>query len=222
MKPAVIFDVDGTLVDSNDAHAQAWVDALKEHGWDVPFERVRPLIGMGGDKVLPELTGIEKDSADGEAISSRRSEIFRERFMPHLRPFPGVRELVLLLKEHGHPLAVASSATKDELTSLLGIAGIDDLVTRRTSSDDADASKPEPDIVVAALERLGHPDQAVMVGDTPYDIESAARAGIASVAVRSGGWGNADLSGAHAVYADVAELRDRYEDSPLVDPGRKR
>jgi HAD superfamily hydrolase (TIGR01509 family) len=222
VKPSIIFDVDGTLVDSNDAHAQAWVDVLEEHGRPVPFARVRPLIGMGGDKVLPLLTGIEHESEEGEQISSRRSEIFRERYMPHLKPFPGVRELFLLLQERGHELAIASSAKTEELGALLEVAGIADLVERRTSSSDADNSKPDPDIVSAALEQLGRPKRAVMVGDTPYDIESAGRAGIASVAVRCGGWGDADLRDAYAVYTDAAELRAEYERSPLKDLARKK
>jgi HAD superfamily hydrolase (TIGR01509 family) len=222
VKPSIIFDVDGTLVDSNDAHAQAWVDVLEEHGRPVPFARVRPLIGMGGDKVLPLLTGLEHESEDGEQISSRRSEIFRERYMPHLKPFAGVRELFLLLQDRGHELAIASSAQTEELGALLEIAGVADLVERRTSSSDAENSKPDPDIIAAALQQLGRPRRAVMVGDTPYDIESAGRAGIASVAVRCGGWGDADLRDAHAVYADPAELREQYERSPLKYLARRK
>jgi HAD superfamily hydrolase (TIGR01509 family) len=221
VKPSIIFDVDGTLVDSNDAHAQAWVDVLEEHETPVPFERVRPLIGMGGDKVLPLLTGIEHESEEGERISSRRSEIFRERYLPHLQPFAGVRELFLLVKDRGHELAIASSAKTEELGALLEIAGVADLVERRTSSSDAENSKPDPDIVAAALVQLGRPKRAIMVGDTPYDIESAGRAGIASVAVRCGGWSDADLRDAYAVYADPEELRQLYDSSPLKDLARR-
>jgi HAD superfamily hydrolase (TIGR01509 family) len=222
VKPAIIFDVDGTLVDSNDAHARAWVDVLEEHDRPVPFARVRPLIGMGGDKVLPLLTGIEQESEIGQRLSSRRGEIFRERYLPHLKAFPAVRELFLLLKDRGHALAIASSAQEEELVALLEVAGVADLVEHRTSSSDADASKPDPDIVGAVLTQLGRPARAVMVGDTPYDVEAAGRAGIASVAVRCGGWTDADLRDALAVYADPADLLACYESSPLHDPARRR
>ena len=115
----VIFDIDGTLVDSNDAHAHAWVDALAEAGHDVAFGRVRPLIGMGGDKVLPELVGLDEDSPEGKRIAKRRGEIFRTRYFPAVRGLPGAQALVSLLVREGHALAVASSARKEELQDLL-------------------------------------------------------------------------------------------------------
>jgi HAD superfamily hydrolase (TIGR01509 family) len=212
----VILDVDGTLVDSNDAHARAWVEALAEHGVQVPFEKIRPLIGMGGDKLLPEVSSFEEDTPEGERISKRRSEIFKERYLPKLKPFPSTRELLKRMRDEGLKLVVASSAKEDELNPLLKIAGADDLIKEKTSSDDAENSKPDPDIVKAALDSSGlSPDEVVMMGDTPYDIESASRAGVRVVAVRSGGWKDSDLSGAVAIYDGPADLLAHYDSSPL-------
>jgi HAD superfamily hydrolase (TIGR01509 family) len=210
----ILLDVDGTLVDSNDAHARAWVRALEEHGIAVPYETVRRLIGKGGDKLLREAAGIDADSRKGKAISKRRGEVFQKDFLPSLRPFPQVRELLECMKQQGLRLAVASSAEDDELTGLLRLCGADDLVEARTSSDDADNSKPDPDIVQAALQRLGLPaDEVLLLGDTPYDVEAGTRAGVKVVGLRSGGWH--DLDGTVAVYDSPADLLDRFEGSPF-------
>jgi phosphoglycolate phosphatase-like HAD superfamily hydrolase len=212
----VIFDIDGTLVDSNDAHAHAWVDALAEAGHHVAFTRVRPLIGMGGDKVLPELAGIDEDSPEGKRIATRRGEIFRTRYFPAVRGLPGAQALVSLLVREGHALAVASSARKEELQDLLRCAGVDRLINLRTSSSDTDDSKPDPDVVHAALKQLGADAfEAIMIGDTPYDIEAAGRAGVETIAFRSGGWSDKALKGAIAIYDGPAHLRREYERSPL-------
>jgi HAD superfamily hydrolase (TIGR01509 family) len=213
----VILDVDGTLVDSNDAHARAWVDALSQQGIQVPFEQVRRLIGMGGDKLLPSVSGIEEDSAEGKAISKRRREIFTERYLPTLRPCPGAQALLQHLRSKGLRLVVASSAKKDELQALLRICGAEQLIEDKTSSDDAERSKPDPDIVQAALDNLGIPaPEVIMLGDTPYDVESAHRAGVPVIAFRCGGWGDADLEDALAVYDDPADLLAHYDTSPLA------
>jgi HAD superfamily hydrolase (TIGR01509 family) len=212
----VLLDIDGTLVDSNDAHARAWVEALAEHGIKVPYDKVRKLIGKGGDKVLPEVSGIREDTAEGSQISKRRREIFLTRYVPHLRPTPGAHELLRRLREKGLKLVVATSAKKDEVGPLLRICGGEDLIEKQTSSDDADRSKPDPDIVHAALDEAALPPaQVVMLGDTPYDIEAAARAGVGVIAFRCGGWGDPDLQGALAVYEDPAELLAHYDSSPL-------
>jgi HAD superfamily hydrolase (TIGR01509 family) len=210
----VILDVDGTLVDSNDAHARAWVEAFAADGITVAFEPVRRAIGMGGDKLMPAVAGIDEESPKGKRISKRRGEIFKERYLPALRAFPGVRELVERFSSDGFTLAVASSAQQDELTPVLKIAGVNDLIPTTTSSDDAENSKPDPDIVQAALKRMGcDPASAVMLGDTPYDVEAALRAGIRIVGLECGGWGRADLRGASEVYAGPAELLGRYDTS---------
>lgn len=216
----VILDVDGTLVDSNDAHARAWVEALKEAGFDVPFERVRPLIGMGGDKLLPEVTGLPEDDPRAKRAGERRGEIFKARFLPSLRAFPRTRELLLRMRETGLKLAVASSAEPDELKALLRIAGAEDLVVGASSADDVGRSKPDPDVVHAALGRLAlDPAQVVMIGDTPYDVEAAARAGVRAIAFRCGGWDGERLRGAIAVYDGPADLLARLDGSPLVRSG---
>jgi HAD superfamily hydrolase (TIGR01509 family) len=218
---AVIFDVDGTLVDSNDAHAGAWVTALAEAGFRVEQAHVRQLIGEGGDKLLPQVTGVPEDSPKGKRISSRRAEIFKTRYVPHLRPFRGARALVMLLRDYGHEIGVATSAKPEELEPLLRIAEVDDLIRLRASSGDADRSKPDPDIVQAALHRMGRrPEDAIMIGDTPYDVEAAGRAGVATIALRCGGWSDQHLAGAIAIYDDPEDLRVNYEQSPLAIQGK--
>lgn len=213
----VILDVDGTLIDSNDAHARAWVEVGAEFGHEIEFAHVRRLIGMGGDKVLPRITGLDEDSPEGERITERRGEIFRERHLPGLRPFPGTRALLERLRADGLRLVVASSASEEDLEPLLEKAGIADLVEERTSSDDADASKPEPDIVLAALRSAGvGPEEAVMLGDTPYDVEACGRAGVRIVALRCGGWDDRALEGAVAVFDDPADLLRSYGSSPFA------
>ncbi len=213
----VIFDVDGTLVDSNDAHARAWADALQEFGYDAPFEEVRRLIGMGGDKILAKLAGVDKESPEGEKMSARCSEIFMKQLLPGLRAFPGTRELLEEMRNRGLKLVIASSAQKDKLRELLKIAQADDLVESATSSSDAERSKPDPDIVQAALDNLGlPPEEVVMVGDTPYDIEAAGKAGLRTVAFRSGGWTDAGLEGAIAIYDGPADLLARFGTSPFA------
>ena len=215
---ALILDVDGTLVDSNDAHARAWLEALSEAGSSVPYEKARRLIGMGSDKLLPELAGIEKESEQGKRLSERRTAIFQERYLPSLRPFPRVRELLQRLRDDGVTLVVASSAQEDELGKLLEIAGAADLVAERTSSSDAEHSKPDPDIIQAALESSGfRAGEVLMLGDTPYDIQAARAAGVATIAVRCGGWNDADLAAAVAVYADPADLLAHLENSPIYN-----
>jgi HAD superfamily hydrolase (TIGR01509 family) len=218
---AVLLDVDGTLVDSNDAHARAWVDALSAFGHSVAFERVRELIGKGGDKLLPEVTGLEASSPEGKRISLHRSRHFQQVYLPQLKPFPGARELLARMHADGLRLVVATSAKEEEMAALLRVCGAEPFVQARTSSDDADSSKPDPDIIEAALRKAGaEPEQALMLGDTPYDVEAAARAGVKTIALRSGGWSDAALQGALAVYDDVGDLLARYDDSELVPPGR--
>ena len=212
----IILDIDGTLVDSNDAHAKAWVEAFAEHHIHVAFEQVRPLIGMGGDKLLPKVANVSEDTPLGKAIGERRGEIFKTRYLPHIKAFPSTRELLLRVRDDGLKLAVASSAKEEELKPLLKIAGIEDLIEEKTSSDDADHSTPDPDIVKAALDGAGlAADEALMLGDTPYDIESASRAGVKVIAFRSGGWDDAHLAEAIAIYDDPGDLLAHYDESPI-------
>ena len=212
----VIFDIDGTLVDSNDAHAQSWVDTFAEADYEVPFEVVRPLIGMGADKLLPKTIGIRHDSEEGKKLLKRRSEIFRERYLPRLRPFPGARALVLRVRDDGLKAIVATSAKDEELKALLKAAEVDDLMQERATSSNAKRSKPDPDIVEAAIDESGVPaSKAVMIGDTPYDVEAATRAGVRIIGFRSGGWDDASLKGAAQIYDGPADLLADYDASLL-------
>ena len=217
---AAIFDVDGTLVDSNDQHARAWVEALAEYGYKVPLEQVRPLIGMGGDKVLPILTGLAADEPKARKIGERRDAIFADRYLPQVRPLPGGRDLLLRLKADGLKLAVASSSEKELLKRLLNIVGAPDVFEKAASGDDAEDSKPDPDIVHAALKGLREPtDVVAMIGDTPYDVEAAVRAKVKPIALRSGGWNDEHLAGAVEIYDGPQDLLERLEESVLFRTG---
>ncbi len=213
---SVLLDMDGTLVDTNDAHAHAWVEALRRGGYDVPFERVRRLIGMGADKLLPEAVGVSKGSEEGERLAEWWAEIFKEKHLPQARASPKVRELLNRMRETGFKLVIATSAEKEILEPLLEITGAKDLIQEETSADDVESSKPDPDIVFAALKKTGlPPEEVLMLGDTPYDIEAAGKAGVGVVALRCGGFSDDDLSGALAIYDDPADLLARYDESPL-------
>ena len=211
----VLLDIDGTLIDSNDAHARAWVASLAEHGYVVSFERVRPLVGKGGDKILPELVGVDPDSPDAQRMSETRGRIFRTCELPHLHATRGARNLLQRFRDDGYLLSVATSANEDDVHATLEQAGVADLIETATSSDDADRSKPDPDIIRAALRRSGRPaSHAIMLGDTPYDIEAATRARVPIVVLRCGGWWSDDaLRGARAIYDDPGALLARYDDS---------
>jgi HAD superfamily hydrolase (TIGR01509 family) len=213
----VLLDIDGTLLDSNDAHAQSWVDIFRRHGYDIAFEQVRPLIGKGGDKLVPELTGLDSETGLGKQMSDERKALFKHHYLPGLRPTPGARALVQRLRDEGYRLVVATSASGDELQALLRQAEVDDLIEQATTSSDAENSKPDPDIIEAAL-RKGklRPESAIMLGDTPYDIEAASRAGVPTIVFRCGGWwSDQDLAGALAIYDDPETLLREFERSPL-------
>jgi HAD superfamily hydrolase (TIGR01509 family) len=214
---AVLLDVDGTLLDSNDAHAASWVDVGREFGHVIAFDEVRWLIGMGGDKVLPRLTGLTERSEEGTRILQRRGEIFRERYLPGVRTFARARELLARLRADGRRLVVATSASAQDLQALLAHGGLEELIDAATDADEADASKPAPDIIEAALRKTGEPaEHVVLVGDTPYDVKAARRAGVAVIALRCGGWNDEELRGAAEIYDDPAELLARYEQSLLA------
>lgn len=216
MVKAVLLDVDGTLIDSNDAHARAWVDVGQEFGYDVAFGQVRWMIGMGGDRVLPELTGLEEESEEGARILERRGEIFRSRYLPELEAFEGARELLERLDETGRRLVVATSASEKDLKPLLKQAGLEDLIDAATNSDDAEESKPAPDIVEAALKQTGEAaGDVVMIGDTPYDVKAARRAGVRIIGLTCGGWNETELRGAIEVYRDPAALLSAWNRSVL-------
>jgi HAD superfamily hydrolase (TIGR01509 family) len=210
MVRAIIFDIDGTLLDSVDLHARAWVDAFALYGHRLPFEKVREQIGKGGDQLMPVFLTESEIARVGEKLEADRSTLFKQRYLPKVRPFPDVRALLQRLQADGKKLALASSGKQDEVEVYKKIAGIDDLIEADTSSDDAERSKPNPDIFVAALQRLYGipPDESLAVGDTPYDAIAATKAGIRTIGVTCGGWSAAALAeaGCVAVYADPTDL----------------
>ncbi len=209
---AVLFDVDGTLVDSNDAHARAWVDAFREAGFEVPFQRVRELVGMGGDKIVPIVTGWDRNSARAHELGDRRGAIFAERYLPQIEPFPDVRALFERMRDSGLGLYIATSAKPEELAPLLKIADVTDLLSGQASKQDAKHSKPDPDILQAAIDKTGLPaDKLVMVGDTPYDIEAASGARLRCIAFRCGGWSDDKLRGAAQIYDGPWDMLDHYD-----------
>ncbi|OLE51214.1 MAG: HAD family hydrolase [Acidobacteria bacterium 13_1_20CM_3_53_8] len=217
---AVIFDIDGTLVDSVDLHAQAWKEAFKHFGKDVPYEQVRHQIGKGGDQLMPVFLTREELEEFGDELEEYRSKIFKRDSLPRVRAFPKVRELFQKIKQDGKRIALASSAKEDELKVYKKIAQIEDLVEEETSADDADKSKPHPDIFKAALERLDDikPREAIAVGDTPYDAEAAGKTGIRTIGLLCGGFPEDELSaaGCTAIFDDPADLLARYNESPLA------
>lgn len=213
---AVLLDVDGTLLDSNDAHAQAWSDTLREAGYEIGSEMVRPLVGMGSDKLLPTLIGIDAESEEGKRLIARRKEIFEKEYLPTIRPFPKAREMLERMRSDGLRLVVATSASEEELRGLLAALGAAWLIDDTTTSSDAERSKPDPDIVQVAVKKAGaSPASCVMIGDTPYDVEAATRAGVRIIGLRCGGWGDDDLRGAIEVYDDPEDLLQHYEESAI-------
>ncbi len=217
-----LLDIDGTLLLSNDAHARAWRDALREFGFDIPLERLRRLIGMGSEKLLPAIDPtLRPDREPGTSIVKRRTKLFLEHWLPTLQPAPGARDFLLRLRACGIARIVATSAKAEELTALLRAARIDDLIEGSTTSDDADRSKPDPDIVEAALQTAGvDAKEAVLIGDTPYDLQAAQRAEVAMIGVRCGGWSDEALKGAIALYDDPAHLVQAFSSSPLAENER--
>ena len=215
-----ILDVDGTLVLSNDAHAQGWVEAFAAFGYEVKFEQVRPLIGMGGDQIVPKFApGLDSKKGKGKEIADRRKELIINKLGSNLAPTNGARELLQKMQQEGLRLLIATSATSQELSVLLKAARVDDLLSQdeAATSSDAEKSKPEPDIVEVALSKLEmQPDSVVMLADTPYDIESASKAGVGVIAFRCGGFDDSQLKDAIAIYNDPADLLAQYDSSPLA------
>ena len=219
MAKAILFDVDGTLIDSNDLHAAAWREAFLHFGADVPFEAVRSQIGKGGDNLIPALLPPDLVERKQQEIEEYRSTLFQRDYMPRAVAFPGVRELVERLKTDGKTVILASSAKGAELSFNLQVAGIEDLIDGTTSKDDVEHSKPCPDIFEAALQKAGvTAEEAVVVGDSPFDIQAAVKLGIAAVGVRSGGFPDEVLeeAGTVAIYDGPEDLLRNYESSPLA------
>ncbi|HEV2566954.1 MAG TPA: HAD family hydrolase [Microvirga sp.] len=220
MIKAVIFDIDGTLIDSVDLHAEAWVEALNHFGHDIAFQDLRSQIGKGGDQILHGLLPPKLVEQQGEKIKDFRADLFKRRYLPKVRAFPGVRDLFERIHAVGQRSVLASSGNADEVEQYKEIAGIADLIDSATSSDDAEHSKPFPDIFQAALAKLQGlgPDEVVVVGDTPYDAEAARNAQMKSIGVLSGGFAEQALreAGCIAIYGSPDDLLRCFDKSPLA------
>lgn len=215
---AILFDIDGTLVDSNEQHVNAWALAFREAGCPQELDDIRAQIGKGGDLLIPGLLP-QADSDLRERISTRHGEIFKESYLDHIKAFDHATELVAKVHATGRKVVLASSASQDELEHYVDLLGVERYLSATTSIDDVDASKPEPDIFSAALQKIGvDPGRAMVLGDTPYDVEAAAAAGIAAVGLTSGPFDESRLkdAGAIAVYANVSALLADLDTSPLA------
>jgi HAD superfamily hydrolase (TIGR01549 family) len=212
---AAILDIDGTLVDTNYQHTIAWYRAFRQCGVTLPLWRIHRHIGMGGDQLVAALTSDGFEASDGDEVRTAEKILYRE-LMDEVRPLEGARELVEDLKRRGHPVVLASSAKADEVEHYLDLLDVRELADGWTDSGDVESTKPEPDLVRAALEKAGDGD-GVMIGDSTWDCLAAGRAGIETLAVRTGGFSEAELreAGATAVFGSVQELRMRLEETLL-------
>jgi HAD superfamily hydrolase (TIGR01509 family) len=220
MISAAIFDVDGTLIDSVDAHARAWQLALQHFGHPEPFDKVRHQIGKGGDQLMPVFLSKEELERSGKELERYRGDLYKREFMSSVRPFPKVRDLFLKMRSADIDTVLASSAKGEELEHYKKLCKIEDLIEGHTSADDAERSKPHPDIFQAALAQVAElaPSEALVIGDTPYDIIAARRAGMNSIGVLCGGFPENELrqAGCIALYRDPEDLLEHFDQSPFV------
>ena len=216
MPPAAILDVDGTLVDTNYHHTIAWYRAFRQNEVVLPIWRIHRHIGMGGDQLVTALGGEQLENEKGDDIRAAESVLYGE-LMSEVEPLEGARELIEDLKNRGHAVVLASSAKKHEVEHYLELLDARELADDWTTSDDVEATKPEPDLVVAAVEKAGG-GEAVMVGDSTWDCEAAKRAGLDTIAVLTGGFSEAELrdAGALVVYSSIGDLRDSIDETPLA------
>ncbi len=219
MVKAILCDMDGTLLDSNEFHAESWQRCFETFGIHVTVGEVQRQIGKGGDQMLPVFVEKERLKEIEEELKECKKKLFEAEYMARLVPFPKAQELMDALAGAGIRIAMASSAGEKELQTYLEIVGIADLIEKKTSSDDAEESKPEPDIFLAALDKLKlAPEDAIALGDTPWDAQAAARAGVKTIGVECGGWGREDLlkAGCVEVYRDPADLLAKLKHSKLM------
>jgi len=217
---AVIFDIDGTLVDSVDLHAAAWAVTFATYGKQIVVTTVRRQIGKGSDQLLPVFFSPAELTEFGEQLEQERSALFKRDYLPRVTAFPHTRELFERIKQDGKQIALASSAKEDEVKVYTQLAHIADLLTGETSSEDVAQSKPHPDIFAAALKQVGNPpaEDAIVVGDTPYDAQAAGKIQLRTIGVLCGGWTEEELrrAGCVAIYRDPADLLAHYDTSPLA------
>jgi HAD superfamily hydrolase (TIGR01549 family) len=213
--PAAILDIDGTLVDTNYQHAIAWYRAFRQHGIVLPVWKIHTHIGMGGDQLVASLTSDEVDETIGDEIRSAEKALYMA-LIGEVEAVSEAREFIADLKQRGHTVVLASSAKEDEVEHYLDLLDARGLADAWTTSADVESTKPQPDLVRAAMDKAST-DDAVMVGDTPWDIKAAEAAGVPTVAVITGGFSRAELeeAGAAAVFESVAELRSGLGDTPL-------
>ena len=218
MLQGVIFDVDGTLIDSNDLHAQAWQRAFRHFGYDIPYEKLRSQAGKGSDNYISYFLSPEDHARIGKELDRYKAELFKREYASKSTPLPGVRELFERIRAEGLRIALATSAKRDEPAEYERILNIEDLAEVETSKDDAGRSKPAPDVFAAALKYLGiGAADAIAVGDTPYDAEACAQIGLKIIGVLCGGFEEDELlrAGCFAIYQDPADLLNRFDRSPL-------
>ena len=222
MVKALLCDIDGTLVQSNWLHAEAWRVALAEIGINCELEEIRRQIGKGGDELIPVFVPWWKQPIVEEPLKAYRKFVFQHGLREQVEAIPGVRELLLRVREAGIKVSVATSSKKDDLAVLLKVVNIEDLIDEQATADDTERAKPHPDIFTAALGKLGlPPTECLALGDTPYDAEAAGKAGIRTLGVMTGGWSRQELldAGCIAVDENAADLLAHFEESPLVRTG---
>jgi HAD superfamily hydrolase (TIGR01509 family) len=215
MPPAAILDIDGTLVDTNYQHALAWFRAFKQNGIVLPIWRIHRHMGMGGDHLVKNLTSEAFDEEHGDDVRTAEKALYLA-LIDEVEPMRGARELIEDMKRLGHHVVLASSAKANEVEHYLDLLDARELADAWTTSADVKATKPEPDLVVTAIEKAGGGD-AVMIGDSVWDVEAATRAGIETIAVLTGGFAESELreAGAVCVFESIADLRGRLDETPL-------
>ena len=216
---AVLFDIDGTLVDSNDFHVSAWQEAFLAAGVSFDRQVIHDQIGKGADMLVPTLMP-DSDKAQQRRLGDAQGDAFKRKYLQQVKAFPGARDLLLRVHDAGQKVVLASSASRDEVDHYLDLLDIRQIVAATTSADDVEHTKPAPDIFAAAIKKVAPltASEIIVVGDTPYDVEAAAKCGIATIAVRSGNFADRSLveAGAVALYDNVGSLVTGYNSSPLA------
>jgi len=216
MPPAVVLDVDGTLVDTNYHHALCWYEAMRQHDVHLPLWRIHRAIGMGGDQLVSAVAGEEVEREQGDDIRTAETALYMATIAT-ISPLPGAADFVRFLADRGHEIVLSSSAKEQEIDHYIDLLGVKDVIVGWTTSADVEETKPEPDVIKAGLEKLGNPDEAVMIGDSVYDVEAAGRAGLPTIALLTGGFGEQELLdvGAKLVFDSLGALQEDVGKTPL-------